>query len=172
MKNSIKRNVLLILFATSLSLACLACPKSINAFWPFDNRNGQVKGEQTDQPQKNGGFSDFLKRILGGKKDNPNNIDVGNTGIGITGVVGNRLNLNGQLDQAVKNGKITEDQKTEMLSRIEAIRVKQQELVTLEKSLNDWMKTNSIPASLLGGQKPPRPLASPTETITESEVEN
>lgn len=167
--NTSQKRILVISLLLGVSLISLNAPLAVSAFWPF---SGQVKGAQTNQNSQPSVFSFFLKKIINGRQNNPSPIEIGTSEVGTTGIANNKPNLNGQLDHALKNGKITEAQKAEIISRIEAIKTKQQELISLEKSLNDWMKTNNLPASLLGGQKPPRPSISPTSSLLESTVEN
>lgn len=71
-----------------------------------------------------------------------------------TDSAGLKLNQKERISQAVTNGKITQAQADEALVKLEAIRVKQEELRTLEKSFAEWLKTNNISAGIIG---PPPP---------------
>lgn len=60
------------------------------------------------------------------------------------------------LDQAVKDKKITEEQKTTILKKRTAIEAKQKELMELERDLRAWAEDNSIDLGLIGGFGPHR----------------
>jgi TolA-binding protein len=49
-----------------------------------------------------------------------------------------------RLDQAVKDGKITEEQKAEILKKQEAIQKKQEEMRELKQDLQNWATENNI----------------------------
>lgn len=123
-------------------------PVSVSAFWPFEN--GQVKGANTES-----GFFNMMNKVYNLMGRGPNSSMMYYRGpSGATGSVG-VSNEKIRLDEAVKNGKITQAQEDEILARLLAIKTKQEEVRVLEKSFADWMKTNSISTELLA---PPRPM--------------
>lgn len=58
--------------------------------------------------------------------------------------------LKEQLDEAVKEGKITEEQKGTILKKETQIQEKQKELMELQQELRDWADDNNIDLSVLG----------------------
>lgn len=164
----------------------LMAPVSVSAFWPFDGGNGQVLGTETSQQ---GGFFDQLRQFFSRFTSTQNMTTTysgptgaatgagggfpiaptGSTGTfrggddfmprAATGAFGMMQDPKTRLDLAVQNGKITQAQEDEILSRLAAIRAKQQELMGLERSLSDWLKANNLSTSLLG-PSPRSPLGS------------
>ena len=162
------------LMVIGLTAAMLLSPVRASAFWPFDSGNGQVLGTETSQQ---GGFFDQLRQFLSRFNITQNTTTIGSpsgatgenaltgtTGtfrreddfpqLGTTGSIGMMPSPKARLDEAVKNGKITQAQEDEILSRLAAIRAKQQELIALEKMFADWMKANNISTSLLASPRP------------------
>lgn len=160
-----------------LTAAMLIAPMSVSAFWPFDGGNGTVLGTETSQQ---GGFFDQLRQFLSRFNITQNTtttnyglpsgatgagtgfpiLPTGATGTfrsgddfprtGATTSLGTIPNPKARLDAAVQNGKITQAQEDEILSRLAAIRAKQLELMALEKMFADWMKANNLSTSLFG----------------------
>jgi uncharacterized membrane protein YhiD involved in acid resistance len=64
--------------------------------------------------------------------------------------------LKEQLDEAVKEGKITEEQKGTILKKETQIQEKQKELMELQQELRDWAEENNIDLSLFFGHGPRR----------------
>jgi Skp family chaperone for outer membrane proteins len=58
--------------------------------------------------------------------------------------------LEEKLAEAVKDGKITEAQKTTILKKEDQILAKQKELTKLQQELRDWADDNNIDLSVLG----------------------
>ena len=149
----VKAFVIVGLVSTSLLL-----PRKALAFWPFDWLSGQVKGVST---------TELLQKMFTKKTENQN--------IGVTRPVVTPPSPKDHLNQAVTNGRITQAQANEILSRLNAISAKEQELVALRKSLTDWFKTNNLSTALLSGDvgkkptgigdsRPARPSGRPSGT--------
>ena len=139
-----------VLVVIGLIALSLFLPTKANAFWPFDWLSGQVKGANTQSTEPHAGaFGGLLDKMLG-KKDN-------NQNVGTTRPVITPPSPQDRLNQAVTNGRITQAQANEILSRLNAISAKEQELVALRKSLTYWFKTNNLSTALLSsdvGKKP------------------
>ncbi|MBI4743261.1 MAG: hypothetical protein HY776_00245 [Actinobacteria bacterium] len=58
--------------------------------------------------------------------------------------------LEERLTTAVKEGKITEEQKTTILKKQDQILAKQKELMTLQQELRDWADNNNVDMSVMG----------------------
>jgi hypothetical protein len=112
-------------------LTSLSQPASAHAFWPFDLFKGDVQGTTTGLIQK------MTTRL--GAKASP-------TGMATDKISGmeDRPTFKYRLENAVKNGRLTQTQANEALAKMDAISTKRQELITLEKSFKDWLKTNSL----------------------------
>ncbi|HUD20251.1 MAG TPA: hypothetical protein VMR81_07450 [Patescibacteria group bacterium] len=159
-----KKNVFGTSVTVALFITLIILPTSVLAFWPFDGMAGQVKGAET---QTGGGFigvvQNFLRRLGGntstGLMNVPNVAPYGATGSGYrymwgpsgaTGSIGQMGDPQARLDQAVKEGKISQAQETEILSQLAAIKAKQQELTQLETNFRNWLKTNNISTAFFG----------------------
>lgn len=127
----------------------------------------QVMAQNTETNPAACGFICRIQRVF--RRDNAkNNNPVASemptpTGSDAPGLMANPKT---RLDQAVKNGKITQVQADEIVSRLNIINTKQKELNDLEKSLAEYMKTNNIAANLLGRRPAPAPIQSPQATQT------
>lgn len=144
-------------------------PVRVSAFWPFDSNGGQVKGAETTTQQT--GISGLIQQLIDQLRSYQNS---GRANTTTTTPVSGTSGMSGpgttvgypprnpssptettdpriRLDQAVKEGKITQNQETEILSRLNAIRTKQQELADLQKSFYTWMQANKLTTAILGG---------------------
>lgn len=59
--------------------------------------------------------------------------------------------LKEQLDEAVKEGKITKEQKETILKKQDQIQEKQKELMELQQELRDWAEENNVDLGLFFG---------------------
>ncbi len=147
-------------------------PRQVSAFWPFDPATpGQVMGATTTTEQ--GGFMGLVQKVfrpfsVPATVNREYHAPIGATGdwgmggvgpYGATGAMGGGIMMpdpKARLDEAVKNGKLTQAQEDEILARLAAIRTKQQEIMALEKSLKEWMTANSLTTVMFGA--PPREM--------------
>jgi hypothetical protein len=142
--NSMRMNMTHVAVITVLVGTLFVGSQPVNAFWPFDQmEGGQVQGDQT---QATGGFFEaFFKKSKPMVAPNPSFMPrpsgemIERTDDKMsTEVLGKRL------DEAVKNGKMTEAQKTAVLTHLKGIEAKRKELRDLEKAFQDWLKTNKV----------------------------
>ncbi len=168
---TIKTIVLVAAVSTALLL-----PSQASAFWPFDWIQGQVKGATTQLNEPHpGAFGGLLDKMLG-KKDNNQNVGSSEKNDSLTPKpTKTQTDFKVTLTQAVASGKISQAQADEILSRLNAISVKEQELTALRKSLADWFKANNLSTAILSGEvvkkpsgvsdfHPPRPSGRPSGT--------
>lgn len=154
--------------AVALLATLVMLPASVLAFWPFDSGNGQVQGAQAPI---GGGFMGLIQRFfhIGGATGTNTMYMVsgpsGATGAGFpymwgpsgaTGAFGMGMmgDPKARLDAAVAAGKITQAEETEILNQLAAIRSKQQELMSLQTAFYQYLKTNNISTTVLGGEPP------------------
>jgi hypothetical protein len=135
----------LVSLAVVVVSASLVLPKSSLAFWPLDFFNrGQVKGEQTTAGQESIAKKILNKIVSTTSKEKPAEQTEEQK----------QAALEARLELMVKNGKLTETQKKELLAQLLAIKTKREELRKLEASLAAWLKANKI--------EPEKPQASPS----------
>lgn len=169
------------LWVTSGTLALvLFFPGRVSAFWPFDyfTGNGEVKGVATESSHTSF-FQSLIQKFGGTNTDDINKmklkIQEQEQQLQQTNNGGIPPNVSDKLTQAVTNGKITSTQRDEILSRLNAIKAKREELTKLEMDLKNWMIANKLTTEILGtppmmgnptnrgpqGGTSPRPTLSP-----------
>jgi len=119
-----------------LFLTYLVSAEIVSAFWPFDLfDDGRVMGEQTTNVQKKapGYFQNIMRRLSGQgnkniKPEPPKQ----------------KPSFEEVVNKLVTAGKITSAQGTELLSRLNAIKAKREEVVALQKSLKTWLKSTKL----------------------------
>lgn len=154
------------------SVTFLGLTKPASAFWPFyTGMSGQVKGAETSTSPISGGFFGLMQSFLHhfgfgnptvpatgsvntqlfktGEDTSPGFAGVMPPPMGSTGTSG-MINYQDRINAAVQNGKITQAQGTELLNQLTAIDTQRQKLLSMEQSLQAWLKANNITTALLG----------------------
>lgn len=148
-----KKTVLTTGILTVVVAGALLFPQTGSAFWPFDKffGQGEVKGEQTDKPQRS--IRSFFVKETPTATPSPE----------IEKEIDEQISEK-SIEAAVNGRLISAAQRKEMIAKLAIIRARRAELKKLQEAFKLWMKENNIDPKILIESRKPSTTPSVTRT--------